>query len=46
MKKYNNLWDNICTIDNFKLAYQHAIKGKRHYTEVIEIEAYGSEKYL
>lgn len=46
MKKYNNLWDKICTIENFKQAYKNAIKGKRYYTEVKEIEKYGVDKYL
>ena len=46
MKRYGNLWDKICTIDNFKQAYKNAIKGKKHYEEVKYIEKYGSEKYL
>lgn len=46
MKKYNNLWDKICNIDNFKLAYKNATRGKKYYTEVKEIEKYGVDKYL
>lgn len=38
MKRYNNLWDKICTIDNFKLAYKNAIRHKKHYKEVQDIE--------
>jgi retron-type reverse transcriptase len=46
MKRYKNLWDKICTLDNFKQAYKNAIKGKRKYEEVKFIEKYGPEKYL
>ena len=46
MKRYNNLWDKICTLDNFKQAYKNAIKGKKHYKEVQYIEQYGPDKYL
>lgn len=46
MKVYENLWDNICTIENFKQAYKNAIKGKRHYSEVQDIEQQGVDKYL
>lgn len=46
MKRYKNLWDKICTLDNFKQAYKNAIKGKRRYEEVKFIEKYGPEKYL
>lgn len=38
MKKYNHLFEKICTIENFKLAYANAVKGKSHYKDVIEIE--------
>lgn len=38
MKKYNNLFEQICSYENFQLAYANAIKGKKHYKEVIEIE--------
>ena len=46
MKKYGNLWNKIITIENFRLAYKNATKGKKHYKEVQEIEAYGVDKYL
>lgn len=46
MKKYDNLWDKICTIENFKEAYKAAIKGKTYYTDVRRIERYGKNKYL
>lgn len=38
MKQYNHLFEKICTLENFHLAYENAIKGKKHYKEVIEIE--------
>jgi Reverse transcriptase (RNA-dependent DNA polymerase). len=38
MKTYSNLFNKICTIENFREAYLNAIKGKMHYREVIEIE--------
>jgi len=34
MKKYGNLWNKIITIENFRLAYKNATKGKKHYKEV------------
>lgn len=37
MKTYNDLFDKICTYDNFRLAYKNASKGKQHYTEVKRI---------
>lgn len=46
MKRYKNLWDKICTLDNFRQAYKNAIHGKRHYKEVVFIENYGPDKYL
>lgn len=46
MKRYGNLWDKICNIENFRKAYSNATKGKKYYTEVKEIEAYGADKYL
>lgn len=46
MKTYNNLFDKICTIDNFQLAYKNAIKGKKHYKDVKKIEKIGKDKYL
>lgn len=38
MKTYNNLFEKICSYENFYIAYENATKGKRHYKEVIEIE--------
>ena len=38
MKTYTNLFDKICSDENFIEAYFNAIKGKKHYTEVQEIE--------
>ena len=38
MKTYNNLFDKICDVNNFREAYFNVIKGKKHYKEVIEIE--------
>lgn len=46
MKKYDDLWDKICNIDNFRKAYANATRGKKYYKDVIEIEAYGADKYL
>lgn len=46
MKKYKNLWERIVTIDNFKLAYARATRGKKYYKEVKDIESYGVDKYL
>ena len=37
MKRLNNVFDKICTEDNFRLALYNAIKNKGHYKEVIEI---------
>ena len=45
MKVYRGLWEKICTIENFRLAYQSAIKGKSFYKEVIEINK-DPETYL
>lgn len=42
MKKYNNLFNEICTYENFKLAYKNTIKGKKHYREVKIIERHGA----
>lgn len=37
MKVYKHLFDKICTIENFRIAYENAIKGKGFYKEVKEI---------
>lgn len=45
MKIYKHLFEKICTIENFRLAYQNAIKGKGFYQEVKEINK-NPEEYL
>ena len=45
MKQYNHLFEKICTLENFQEAYSNAIKGKKHYKEVIEIEK-DKESYI
>ena len=39
MKRYGNLYESICDIDNIKLAHKNARKGKTHYKEVKEVDA-------
>mgnify|MGYP006916141554 CR=1 FL=1 len=34
MKTYKHLWEKLITKENFELAYENAIKGKRHYREI------------
>ena len=34
MKRYGNLFDKICDIENIKLAHKNARKKKTHYKEV------------
>lgn len=46
MKRIGNLYDKICTIENFQLAYKNATKGKKHYKEVKQIEKYGVDLFL
>ena len=38
MKRYNNLFNKICTYDNFNKALDNAFKNKKHYTEVKRIK--------
>lgn len=38
MKRYGNLFDKICDIDNIRLAHKNARKRKTHYKEVKEID--------
>lgn len=45
MKVYKHLSEKILTFDNFMLAYHNAIRGKKHYKEVQEIEK-DPEKYI
>ena len=46
MKRIGNLFDKICTLDNFKLAYKNATKGKKHYKEVKYLETIDLDEYL
>lgn len=39
MKRYGNLYEQICSYDNLQLAYQMASKGKRNRDEVKEFAA-------
>lgn len=39
MKRYNNLFEKIVSLDNIKLAHEKARRGKRHYKEVIMVNA-------
>lgn len=45
MKRYGNLYEKICSMDNLKLAHKHARKGKGWYEEVKEVNA-NEEHYL
>jgi len=38
MKRYNNLYEKICSIENITLAHKKARKGKLHYKEVKKID--------
>ena len=38
MKRYGNLFDKICDIENIKLAHKNARKKKTHYREVKEVD--------
>lgn len=38
MKRYGNLFEKICSMENLELAYQNAKKGKGWYREVQQIE--------
>jgi hypothetical protein len=37
-KRYNNLYDKICNMENLKLAHKNARKGKGWYKEVQEVD--------
>jgi len=39
MKRYNNLYSKIYSIENIKLAHENAKKNKAHYSEVRMVEA-------
>lgn len=43
MKRHGNLWPRIVDIDNLRAAHQFARKGKAHYTEVQEVDAFEYE---
>lgn len=45
MKRFNNLYNQLTDMDNLRLAYHNAKKGKRHYREVKMIER-DPERYL
>jgi len=45
MKRYGNLYDQICDAENIRLAHLKARRGKAHYTEVQKVN-HESEKYL
>ena len=45
MKRYGNLYEKICDLDNLKLAHKNAQKGKGWYKEVKEINT-NPEYYL
>ena len=45
MKRYGNLYKEICSMENLKLAHQNAKKGKGWYQEVKMVDA-DPEKYL
>jgi hypothetical protein len=45
MKRYNNLYQDICSYENLLLAHEKAKKGKAHYKEVQKIDK-NPEKYL
>ena len=39
MKRYNNLYSQITSYYNLQLAHKNAQKGKRHYPEVVKVNA-------
>ena len=39
LKRYGNLWDKVCDIDNLKAAHKDARRGKKHYYEVKWVNA-------
>jgi len=45
MKRENNLYESICSLGNIEQAFHNAKKGKRHYSEVKEIEK-NPQKYF
>ena len=45
MKRYENLYQKICSMDNLKEAHRNARKGKGWYAEVKEVDTH-LEEYL
>ena len=45
MKRYGNIYEKICTMDNLRLAHQHAREDKLFYKEVKMVDA-DPDKYL
>ena len=45
MKRYGNLYQKVCSLENIQLAHKNAKKGKGHYSEVKMVEA-NPEKYF
>ena len=45
MKRYGNLYQKICSMDNLKEAHRNARKGKGWYAEVKEVDTH-LEEYL
>ena len=45
MKRYNNLYPQITDYENLQLAHKNAQKGKKHYPEVVKVNA-REEEYL
>ena len=45
MKRYNNLFSQITDYENLQLAHKNAQKGKKHYPEVVKVNA-REEEYL
>jgi RNA-directed DNA polymerase len=37
-RRYGHLWEEICDIDNIRLAWERTRKGKKRYTEIKSIE--------
>lgn len=38
MKRYGNLWERICSLENIALAHKRARCGKSHYSEVVMVD--------
>lgn len=43
MKRYKNLYPQICSLENIKTAHKNAQKGKKHYPGIIKVNRYESE---